>query len=480
MKTTISVCAGQVQVVDICTFSDFNESGRVDVLDLTQIVNQLNQRPYLFTYHLNVKKSLPPFKEMINTIDLNAATTCWGFRQALPGGGQLHDIDVQVGGTGYQVVAELSGNVASLESIIVLPSQSPLTFSAQPYDLLLTGHTKIISHDSSATDNNGRYVSNAFREIGNRYRNLVQQHYPLLTFNSQQTLDLVNLQPLQPGEPFRAGIAVQVVFADFTTAILRKKFDYAHITDIALHRALTAALQLPDGAPLPGSLVRSVTSLDLSDAQISDLTGIEAFENLETLRLDNNALRSLPDLSQMTALRELSLAGNQLFRLPSLPSSLRELDLGANNLWDLGDLSRFSNLQVLKVNDNKLTSLSAHLPNLVELNCSGNDLLALPNMPKSLQVLYADHNMLMRLPSFAANSLRILHASHNAINTIENLANNLHSGLEEVVIDHNMLDMRSCAVLSHLREIMKKNAGLLVENDQAYSLAVCSLSAVNL
>ena len=60
--------------------------------------------------------------------------------------------------------------------------------------------------------------------------------------------------------------------------------------------------------------ISSVTSLDVNNEEISDLTGIEGFSVLDTLRCSNNQLTSL-DVSANTALTFLSCYGNQLTSL---------------------------------------------------------------------------------------------------------------------------------------------------------------------
>ncbi len=54
--------------------------------------------------------------------------------------------------------------------------------------------------------------------------------------------------------------------------------------------------------------------IDCQSMNISDLTGIEAFTNLETLKCSNNLLTNL-DVSQNTALTQLGCIDNQLTSL---------------------------------------------------------------------------------------------------------------------------------------------------------------------
>jgi len=100
-----------------------------------------------------------------------------------------------------------------------------------------------------------------------------------------------------------------------------------------------------------------VTSLSLSSDNISDLTGIEAFINLETLSAFNNNISSI-DLSQNTALINVSLSGNNLNEIDvSNNLNLESLSVSFNNIVDL-DVSQNPNLDTLFCSDNQLESLN--------------------------------------------------------------------------------------------------------------------------
>ena len=91
-----------------------------------------------------------------------------------------------------------------------------------------------------------------------------------------------------------------------------------------------------DTAPIDGQVltanISSVTSLDVSlNFDITDLTGIEDFTALATLRCYNNQLTSL-DLSNNNALTNLDCSNNQLTSLDvSNNNALTNLDCSNNN-----------------------------------------------------------------------------------------------------------------------------------------------------
>ena len=103
--------------------------------------------------------------------------------------------------------------------------------------------------------------------------------------------------------------------------------------------------------------ISDVTSLDVMDKEISDLTGIEAFTALIVLECDNNQLTSL-DMSKNIALKELHCPGNQLTSLNvSKNTALEILNCERNQLTRL-DVSNNTVLIDLYCGTNQLTSLN--------------------------------------------------------------------------------------------------------------------------
>ena len=103
--------------------------------------------------------------------------------------------------------------------------------------------------------------------------------------------------------------------------------------------------------------ISDVTSLDVMDKEISDLTGIEAFTALIVLECDNNQLTSL-DMSKNIALKELHCPGNQLTSLNvSKNTALEILNCERNQLTRL-DVSNNTVLIDLSCGTNQLTSLN--------------------------------------------------------------------------------------------------------------------------
>ncbi len=131
-------------------------------------------------------------------------------------------------------------------------------------------------------------------------------------------------------------------------------------------------------------------SILVESQQISDLSGIQYFINLNALDCDDNLLTSLPDLSSLSKLLYLDIDRNQLTSLPDLTvfPDLEILYCGANNLSVLPDVSSLDKLVNFYCNDlPAVTEFNGSLPNsIVRLEVQNTQITCLPNIPSSLLV----------------------------------------------------------------------------------------------
>jgi len=108
----------------------------------------------------------------------------------------------------------------------------------------------------------------------------------------------------------------------------------------------------------------TITSMNLSDKNIRDLTGINIFKNLKVLLLNNNFLEEI-DLSQNTKLEILSISNNLLSNIDlSANTSLKSLGLDKNKIETI-DLSYLTLLSSLNLSANNLSSLDLSLLSLL-------------------------------------------------------------------------------------------------------------------
>ena len=134
---------------------------------------------------------------------------------------------------------------------------------------------------------------------------------------------------------------------------------------------------IPYDEYVPTAAIDTVTSLNVFNQNISDLTGIEDFTALTYLNCSYNQLTSL-DVSSNTALTYLNCWDNYLTSLNVMNNtSLDTLDCGKNLLGSL-DVTQNTSLIFLRCFINQITSLDVSQNTLLNvLRCSANQLTVL-------------------------------------------------------------------------------------------------------
>lgn len=181
-------------------------------------------------------------------------------------------------------------------------------------------------------------------------------------------------------------------------------------------------IQVIEAEVFTGSI--NVDGIPGNPGEISDLTGIEAFINLDELKCSYNQITSLDltnnvelryltcnenpladvNISTNVSLRTVSFSGNELTSLDvSNNTELILLQSNFGNLTSL-DVSNLSDLQFLYVQDNQLTSLDlSGNPTLIGLTCEGNQLTH----------INVNSNPLLDFLRCRDNSLTYLNVSNN-------------------------------------------------------------------
>jgi len=90
------------------------------------------------------------------------------------------------------------------------------------------------------------------------------------------------------------------------------------ILDPNLKQAILEELDYHELAPISFYMASTIKSLDISNHQIEDLSGIQYFVNLETLWLNNNLIIDITPLSQLSSLTNLNLMNNKISHIDSL------------------------------------------------------------------------------------------------------------------------------------------------------------------
>ena len=198
--------------------------------------------------------------------------------------------------------------------------------------------------------------------------------------------------------------------------------------------------------------ISGLTHLTINNLNIEDLTGIEDFTSLESLKCSYNQLSSL-NISSNTALFSLECNNNQLTNLDVTNNvSLTGMRV-QNNLLTTLDLSKNINLGFIYCDNNQLTDLNL-AQNTSFLNYIKCDKNALTNLDTSkltaLEYLFCDENAITSL-DFSQNPLLVeVNASVNQLSSI-NLSQNI--ALEKLVCQQNLLesiDLTTNTALKHL------------------------------
>ncbi len=214
----------------------------------------------------------------------------------------------------------------------------------------------------------------------------------------------------------------------------------------------------------------SVSRLDLSNAYITDLGGLEAFTGLTDLNIANNSISDFSPLAGLTNLRRLNALGNRAQDVECLASltELTELDLSKNKLYDseakhhTQDLAGLTKLQRLSLSGNLLLHADG-LENLTELTFLDlydnaiHDFSPLGALTK-LRELYLGQNNEKQAAALQGldalenlQDLRVLEFSQNYTPSVTQAAGKLPL-LEELYIDYNRAaDLAPLAALSNLR-----------------------------
>lgn len=210
-----------------------------------------------------------------------------------------------------------------------------------------------------------------------------------------------------------------------------------------------------DNFPRDGKIltsnVNTLTSLDVSKSNISDLTGIQDFVSLTNLNCSQNSLKAL-NVSKNTALTVLDCNNNQIAnldvsnnldltdlvcysnKLNSLDvkknTALAKLDSGSNQYTSL-DVSNNTALTFLGCNTSQLTTLDVSKNTALNLlDCRENKITTLDvSNIITLTELYCQSNQLKDLDISKNKALEFLNCSKNQLTTLDVSANTALVGL---------------------------------------------------
>ncbi|GAS84172.1 leucine-rich repeat domain-containing protein [Paenibacillus amylolyticus] len=195
------------------------------------------------------------------------------------------------------------------------------------------------------------------------------------------------------------------------------------IEDPLLEDGLKLILNKPLDVPLTSSDLEQLEVVDLSNAGIQSLSGLEYATNLTHLRLYGNEIEDLTPLEHLTQLREIDVRNNYITSIHALAElkDLGRLYISNNSISSIEVVRGFTRLHTFHASGNQIASLAALTDTdaLKWLEISNNTISDLtPLMSKKrLQQLNVANNQIQTLDVLAElpNTLRNLNVAGNQI-----------------------------------------------------------------
>ena len=256
---------------------------------------------------------------------------------------------------------------------------------------------------------------------------LTQANLAKLTTVNLTYSDITNLKGLE--------FAKNLQQLDLTGNAISDLSPLQHLTQLTdLSLRLNKADQLPDLAKLGQAPIQQLNLVgDAYGTAPQQLAGLSQLKQLQSLKLVNSKLTTLPPLAPTAPLTALDLSGNKLTDVTGLANFplLTTLSLGSNQIADWRPVANLSHLTSLTTGNNPQTNIGVlqRLTQLKKLNLSqlgmtDQDLKLVANMT-NLQDLAIDFNGTISdlSPLAGLTQLANLSLSNNQVTDLSPLAN---------------------------------------------------------
>lgn len=204
----------------------------------------------------------------------------------------------------------------------------------------------------------------------------------------------------------------------------------------------------------------SITELEIP-SEITVLSDLLYFENLETLVIRGSSAEDYSFLTKLFSLRSLDVSGSiisaETLKYIGLLPELTDLNLSECGLIDISSLANATNLVTLDLSDNSIRDISAlsaleHLETLNLRNNSVNFLSSFAEMESLRELNIADNALTSLSPLENATNLVTLIADNNQLMEISVLASMVNleyfTAANNRIVDASCL--ASCTQLTHL------------------------------
>ena len=257
------------------------------------------------------------------------------------------------------------------------------------------------------------------------------------------------------------GVVEEVQFTDnVVEAAIREIIGIPTATILSNQLWEITEFTVPEGAASLEDLRKlpNLTTLHISDANLSSLSFLTSLLKLETLEVRNcNFLNEeMANIAVLPALQKLTLASCNLSSIDALSnaSALRELDLSGNTLRNLEPLKTMPSITRLSLQHNAINDLGVvgSLDELVYLDVSYNDIRSLDPLEECLKLteLAANNNNIDDLEGLEdLKELQSLSLNDNDLEDISSLTEN--KALKVLRVASN--DLTDITCLSELKSL---------------------------
>ena len=175
--------------------------------------------------------------------------------------------------------------------------------------------------------------------------------------------------------------------------------------------------------------LETVTTLELNEKQITDVSGIEKFTNLTSLNLEFNNISDITLLSSLTKLTILQLHSNNISNIAPLKTltNITYLSLGKNKISDITPISSLTSLKTLGLFSNQISNITplSTLTNLETLFLYNNeitDITPLAGLSNLTELSLASNKISDITPLAGLSNLTKLQLQSNEISDITPLS----------------------------------------------------------
>ena len=213
------------------------------------------------------------------------------------------------------------------------------------------------------------------------------------------------------------------------------------------------------GTGLDMDRLRTVTSLDMSDCGISNISVISEMTALTELDLSGNKISDISSLSKLTKLQRLCLNDNDISDISALSSltELTSLSLYQNDITNIYPLKGLNELTELWINNNRIGDITAlsGMKKLTKLGLYDNRLTNIKALSglTGLTELWLNDNYVSDLtPVSGLVSLRELSVTRNKVTDTSPLSD--LTGLEYLDLSENSItDISALSGMTELKEL---------------------------